>query len=276
MYCFGMGTVEESYTHGHHPVIVAAHARRTAAEAAGFVLPRISAGMRVLDVGCGPGSITVGLADHVGPTGHVVGVDNSREAIAIAASTRGHRPHLDYQVASVYELPFAAASFDVGYGHQTLQHLGDPVAALVEIRRVLRPGALLAVRDSDYGTMTHFPRYAELDAWLELYHAVARANGGEPDAGRRLSAWVRRAGFSEITVSSSVWTYATPDERAEWASLWANRIVLPRFRDRAAELGLAEAEGIAAMAEAWMHWAQEPDGWFGFIHGEVVATRFDD
>ena len=268
-----MSRIDETYTHGHHPVVVGAHARRTAAEAAAFVLPSIRAGSRILDFGCGPGSITVGLADHIGPEGSVVGIDNSPDVVAIASEAARTRGNVEFEVASVYELPFAPGSFDVAYGHQTLQHLADPVAALTEVNRVLRSGGLIAVRDSDYGTMTHFPRYRELDSWLDLYHKVARANGGEPDAGRHLPRWVRNAGFLDSVISSSVWTYATEAEREDWATLWANRIVLPRFVDRAAQLELAGRHEIEEIAAAWKRWAHEPDGWFAFIHGEVVATK---
>ena len=268
-----MSRIEEHYTHGHDPVVVAAHARRTAAEAAAFVLPRLESGMRVLDFGCGPGSITTGIADHILPEGRVVGIDNSPAAIAIAAGGAQDRPNLVYAVSSVYDLPFADESFDAAYGHQTLQHLGDPVAALAEVRRVLSPGALVAVRDADFGTMTHFPQYDRLDAWLDLYHRVARANGGEPDAGRRLPGWVRAAGFVDCTITSSVWTFATRRERQDWASLWVSRTALPRFRDRALQLSLIDADEIEDIAAAWKLWADEPDGWFAFIHGEVVAIK---
>jgi ubiquinone/menaquinone biosynthesis C-methylase UbiE len=268
-----MSSEEEVYTHGHHPVIVAAHAERTAAEAAAFVLPRLQRGMRVLDIGCGPGSITAGLAEHVGESGSVVGIDNSEEAVEIASATHAAASNLTFETASAYALPFADASFDVAYGHQVLQHLVDPIAALREVNRVLRPGGLIAVRDADYGTMTHHPRYPEIKTWLKLYRKVARANGGDPDAGRRLHQWVRGADFTEIEVTSSVWTYATPSERRSWANLWARRIMLPRFADRAVELDLCEYMEIAALASGWRRWASEPDGWFAFIHGEVVGVK---
>lgn len=267
-----MTEIEEHYTHGHDPVVVTAHAGRTAAEAAAFVLPRLRSGMRILDFGCGPGSITAGLADHVGPEGEVVGIDNSPDVVAAAAAEE-ERANLEYHVASVYDLPFADASFDAAYGHQILQHLGDPVAALIEVRRVLRPGALVAVRDADYGTMTHFPHYAAIARWLDLYHQVARCNGGEPDAGRRLPGWVRAAGFSDRSVTSSAWTYAEATEKTEWATLWAKRVALPRFRDRAIQLGLADRHEIDEIAAGWKAWANELDGWFSFIHGEVVASK---
>ena len=212
-----------------------------------------------------------GLADHVGPTGSVVGIDNSADAIAIASS-RVSSENLSFKAASVYELPFPANSFDAAYGHQVLQHLIDPVAALREVRRVLKPGGIIGVRDADYGTMTHHPACPPLKTWLRLYHTVARANGGEPDAGRRLPQWVRAAGFQDLSVTSSVWTYATQEERDEWARLWASRIMLPTFADRAVDLGICERMEIAAIASGWHRWAEEPDGWFAFIHGEVVGT----
>lgn len=258
---------QEFYTHGHDSVVVNAHATRTVADSAQFLLPRLEASDRLLDFGSGPGSITVGLARHVDK---VVGVDSSAAAIAIAKSDAA-APNVEYLEASVYDLPLPDASFDVAYGHQILQHLGDPVAALSEVRRVLVPGGLVAVRDSDFGSMIHHPHYPELDAWLEVYRQVARCNGGDPDAGRKLAEWVRRAGYEDITATSSSWHYTTPERRQWWARLWADRIRLPRFRDRAADLGLADA--IEPIAAAWIRWAAEPDGWFAFVHGEVIARK---
>ncbi|MDJ0953846.1 MAG: methyltransferase domain-containing protein [Acidimicrobiia bacterium] len=261
---------EEYYTHGHHPVVVDAHARRGAGDSAEFLLAHLQPGSRLLDFGCGPGSITADLAEIVGSAGSVIGVDSSAEAIAIARRDSA-ATGAEYVAASVYELPFAEAEFDVAYGHQVLQHLAEPVPALLEVRRVLRPGGLLAVRDADYGSMTHYPHYPELDRWRDLYTQVARSNGGEPNAGRRLVHWAQQAGFTLVRASASSWHYTTPEERAAWAELWAGRIRLPRFADRAATLGLgADIDTIAA---AWRRWANEPDGWFAFLHGEVIAKR---
>src|SRR6185503_13988946 len=136
----------ETYTHRHAAATVKQHAQRTADEAAAFLLPQLRAGMRLLDVGCGPGSITRGLAERVTP-GEVVGVDLSADTLEAArrdAAARG-LDNLRYEEGSVYALPFPDASFDVAYAHQVLQHLRERDAALREILRVLRPGGLLAV-----------------------------------------------------------------------------------------------------------------------------------
>ena len=105
------------------------------------------------------------------------------------------RDNLEFVEGDVYALDYADASFDVVYANQLLQHLADPVAALQEMRRVLRPGGLLGVRDADYATMHPAPKFAEYERWDALYHAVAYVNNAEPDAGRYLSGWVRAAGF---------------------------------------------------------------------------------
>ena len=140
--------------------------------------------MDLLDVGCGPGTITVDLAASVGP-GRVTGVDREPAVVAEAtglleASATGN---LEFVTGDVYSLGFDDQSFDVAHAHQVLQHLTDPVAALVEMRRVLRPGGILAVRDSDYGGFVWAPADPVLDRWLELYHQVCSRNGADADAG---------------------------------------------------------------------------------------------
>jgi SAM-dependent methyltransferase len=264
----------EVYTHSHHPVVVAAHAARIAEEAAAFMLPRLDDDMAIIDLGCGPGSITVGLGDAVAE-GRVVGVDAAegivREA-AVRAAERG-ADNVTFVVASVYELPFPDASFDAAYAHQLLQHLAEPVAALVEAKRVLRRGGLIGVRDADYGTMTHYPHDPRLRRWLEIYREVARHNGGQPDAGRRLPAWLRAAGFADIVATTSTWTYADPESRADWAGLWArrNQIEGP-FTQTAFQEGITDIAELRDIGDAFHEWAAAPDGWFAFIHGEAVGT----
>ena len=254
----------EVYTHSHQPVVLSSHASRTAEEAAAFLLNHLRPGMRVLDIGCGPGSITIGLARYVSPA-EVVGIDQAQEALdaAVRLAADESVSNVSFRQADVYDLPFEDASFEVVYGHQIVQHLADPVAALTEARRVLTPGGYVALRDADYGTMTHHPHDPMLDVWLTRYHEAARANGGEPDAGRRLAGWVRAAGFEHIHPTASTWLYATPEARAGWAELWAGR----RLE------GVAYNEDSDEITAAFRRWASQPDGWFAFIHGEVLARK---
>nr|WP_155855153.1 methyltransferase domain-containing protein [Actinotalea ferrariae] len=262
------------YTHGHHSSVVRSHARRTAASSAAYLLPLLEPGQRLLDVGCGPGSITVDLARAVSP-GEVVAVDAAPAAVELAreAALEADVPNLTVQVADVHALPFPAASFDVVHAHQVLQHLTDPVAALREMRRVTRPGGVLALRDADYAATTWFPASAGLDEWLALYHEVTEANRTEADAGRRLLHWALEAGFrpEQLTPGASAWCFATPEDRAWWAGTWAERVTSSGFAERALAAGLADDVALEALAEAWREWGEAPDGWFAILHGELIA-----
>jgi len=260
----------EVYTHSHAPVVVAAHARRTAEEAAAFLLPYLTSDMHLLDVGCGPGSITAGLGKYAG---RVVGIDRVPAVVADAKARTAMSSNVSFVTGSAYALPFSDGRFDVVYAHQVLQHVADPVALLVEAKRVLRPRGIVAVRDADYATMTHHPHDPVLDRWLEIYRAVARANGGEPDAGRRLLEWVGAAGFDEPVTTTATWTFATPESRRWWADLWADRIVLDHFVERAEQHGISDRAELLSVSDSFRSWADEPAGWFAFIHGEVRAIR---
>src|SRR5258706_569796 len=142
--------------------------------------------------------------------GRVLGLDRADEVLdtaRVAAHDAGV-DNVEFAVGDVYALDLPDASFDVVHAHQVLQHLTDPVAALREMRRVCAPGGVVAARDSDYATFTWWPEDPRLTRWLELYHEVARANGAEPDAGRRLLAWAHEAGFTDVQATASVWCFA--------------------------------------------------------------------
>jgi SAM-dependent methyltransferase len=262
----------ETYLHGHHSSVLQSHQWRTAENSAGYLLPWLAEDARVLDVGCGPGTITVDLAARV-PSGSVIGLDAADGVLATArdeASRRG-QDNVSFSPGNVYQLDFPDGAFDVVHAHQVLQHLSDPVAALTEMRRVCRPGGLVAARDGDYGGMFWYPASPGLDEWQALYRAVARGLGGEPDAGRHVLAWARAAGFSEVTASASAWCYAGPVDRPWWGRLWASRVSETAFADQAVEQGRATREDLERLARAWLEWGDSEDGWFAIPHGEVLC-----
>jgi ubiquinone/menaquinone biosynthesis C-methylase UbiE len=265
---------EGTYTHGHHDSVLRSHRWRTVENSAAYVIPHLRAGLRLLDVGCGPGTITLDLATHVAP-GTVVGVDRAAEVVAGAdAARQAHGvDHVSFDTGDVYALQFADATFDVVHAHQVLQHLTKPVAALEEMRRVLRPGGVLAVRDSDYAAFAWAPLDPALLRWNELYHQVTARNGAEADAGRFLLRWVQAAGFTDVRVSSSTWTFASPDDRQWWGGLWADRVEQSAFAQQAVDYGLSDTDELRSLAVAWRRWADAPDGCFIVPHGEVLARR---
>ena len=261
---------DDTYTHGHHPSVLRSHTWRTAENSASYLLPHLRPGMALLDVGCGPGTITADLAGRVAP-GEVVGMDRAADVVAAAADEHAGRAGLRFETGDVYDLAAADATYDVVHAHQVLQHLSDPVAALAEMRRVCRPGGVVAARDSDYGAFTWAPADPVLDRWLDVYRQVARSNRAEPDAGRHLKGWARRAGFTDVTASASVWCFTSDDDRAWWGGLWADRVVQSDLARQAVELGAATTEDLVAFAAAFRRWAAAPDGWFAVLHGEVLA-----
>jgi ubiquinone/menaquinone biosynthesis C-methylase UbiE len=259
------------YTHGHHDSVLRSHRWRNVENSAAYLRPHLRPGQHLLDVGCGPGALTLDLARHV-PNGAVVALDRAEGVLAEARATLSASPTpVRVLAGDVYGLPFPDASFDVVHAHQVLQHLTEPQRALQEMQRVCAPDGVVAVRDSDYGSFRWFPEDERLDAWLQMYMRVTLSNRAFPDAGRRLLSWAKAVGFRDVSAGASVWLFATPETRAWWGELWAERVAHSALAEQALERGFASRTELNEMADAFRTWAAAEGGWFSATHGELIA-----
>ncbi|MFN8389959.1 MAG: methyltransferase domain-containing protein [Bdellovibrionota bacterium] len=247
-------------------------ARRTASKEGGFFLRHLRPGMRVLDVGCGPGSMTLGFAEAVDP-GDVVGVDVQPSQVAQAqalSATRGTK-NIRFEAADAYELPFSDASFDAVFAYAVLWHLREPLRALAEIRRVLRPGGIVGICDCDWGGRIHAPMTPLLEQWYAVTIRVRQRNGGDPFSGRNERRLLLDAGFERAEASVSVWSGGTPEEIR-----------------RCAEFLKAQLQGFSStvLAEGWMNqatldavtsdldtWAEREDSFYADTYCEAIGYK---
>jgi len=207
------------YTPGYGTAMLDFFRQRTADMHAAFFLPYLPAGLRLLDAGCGPGSITLGLARKIAP-GQVIGVDIEGSQFAKAAGeARREGLSVEFRVASVYDLPFPSHSFDAVFSHAVMSHLSDAPASLREFHRVLKPGGLIGVRTGDLGGLLID---AESDAparGFAAYIEQQKKNGGDPLVGRKIGRLLRGAGFEVLKVGA---TYEViSDGASNFASLAA-------------------------------------------------------
>ncbi|TQL47756.1 ubiquinone/menaquinone biosynthesis C-methylase UbiE [Homoserinimonas aerilata] len=262
----------ERYSHGHHESVLRSHSWRTVENSAAYLVPSIRPGLEVLDLGCGPGTITVDLARRVAP-GRVVGMDAAADVIEKAAAHAREEgvDNVEFVVGDAYATGFDDDSFDVVHAHQVLQHVADPVAVLREARRIVRPGGVVAARDVDYGGTIVHPTTEGIASWADVYQLVHRGNGGEPDAGRRLKQWAREAGFTDVVSTASVWCFSSDEDRDWWGGMWRDRVLQSAFAGDAVSNGHATQDGLQQISDAWQEWALDPNGWMAMPHGEVLG-----
>ncbi|GGE87033.1 class I SAM-dependent methyltransferase [Mycetocola zhadangensis] len=266
--------ISERYTLGHHESVLRTHSWRTVDNSAAYLAPYLVPGVQVLDVGSGPGTITLDIAERINP-GSVIGMDASSD-VCISASTLARDSgvmNVDFVPGDAYALDYPDDTFDIVHAHQVLQHVGDPVAVLREMRRVVKPGGIVAARDVIYGAASWFPLLRGLDTWMRVYQSLARSNAGEPNAGRSLKAWAMEAGFTHVESSASIWCFSTDADRDWWGSAWADRAVESSFAEQSIETGAASQAELNEISAAWTEWVGDDRGWYAMPHGEILARK---
>ena len=261
---------QEVYTLRDNPACEALHATRTAIQDAAFFLPYLRPGMDVLDVGCGPGGITVGLAGVVAP-GKAVGVDFQTTQVEQARALAAERGVVNarFETGDAYQLPFPNGAFDAVFAHAVLMHLREPVRALAEMRRVLRPAGIAGVRDPDLEAVFLAPSSPLLEQRRELHIRVLRHNGGDPSVGRHYRRLLLEAGFSRAEASASVASGGSLEGTRRAAAFMRNRFQ-GFARTALAEGWIAQATVDAMVAEIDA-WAERPDAFSAILWCEAIG-----
>lgn len=263
------------YTTDHSPQVLQTHDWRTAANSAAYLLPHIKPNSKILDIGCGPGTITTDLA-RLAPTGHVTGLEYVPDPLPQARSHAEQNgvTNVDFQVGDIHSLNFPDNSFDIVHVHQVLQHVADPVHALQEMRRVAKAdGGIVAARES--AVLSWYPENAGIEKWLDLSARVGKAKGGNPHPGRVLHVWAREAGFEDLRIrrSAGTWCFSSPEERRYWGGSMAGRVRDSGFAKLVTGEGFAGREVLEEIAEGWEEFVRAEDGWFGLMHGEILCWK---
>jgi SAM-dependent methyltransferase len=237
----------EGYAPGWDTDVMAMLHARTADERAAFALPFLRSGFRVLDIGCGPGAITLGLARRVLPHGKCVGVDvqpSQIDAAQCAADAAG-ATNVSFQTGNAYHLPLTSASFDVVFAHALFEHVAEPQRVLGEMSRVLRPSGVIAVCSSDWSGAHIEPDSEDVRCALQGHFMLRRRAGGDPFAGGRLAEWVSAAGFSIVQVGAN--------DRVDMGYTDIARYVAARLDQARADVSTADSllEQAAAAAGRW-------------------------
>lgn len=262
--------VKEQYSQRANPGFEAIMSLRTAEKEGAFFLRHLRPGMRVLDVGCGPGSITLGFAETVSP-GEVVGVDFQPSQVSLAQGlsvARGMK-NTRFEVADAYRLPFPDGSFDAVFANAVMWHLREPLRALTEVRRVLRPGGIVGIRDCDWGGRIHAPTTPLLEQWYALTIKIRQRNGGDPYLGRHNRRLLLEAGFARPEASVSVWSAGTPEEVRVCAAFLSAQ--LHGFASTALEEGWMDRTTVEKVAAEIDVWAGRPDALYFDTYCEALG-----
>jgi SAM-dependent methyltransferase len=238
-----------------------------------FLLPHLDSGLDVLDAGCGVGSIALDVAPMVAP-GRVVGVDvdaGQTEAARRSAAERGIR-NAEFEVGSVAELPFEDATFDVVYSNAVLMYLREPVRALAEMHRVLRPAGLAAVSDDDLGTIVMTPERPELRRGPDLFERAVAHEGGNPRYSRNLRALMLEAGFARTQgFATAPEVYGDADGTRWFAEVAVGVLGAPAMAEVIIGEGWASREELDELIAALRDWGRRPDAFASWIYCGAIG-----
>jgi 2-polyprenyl-3-methyl-5-hydroxy-6-metoxy-1,4-benzoquinol methylase len=277
-----------TYAPSHAAPQITNHSWRTATNSAAYLLPNLASlastnpSLRLLDVGCGPGTLTVSFASHLPPTAHIIGTDISSSVLSRAADHASEKgvANVEFKEADIYTLsstfPNDQDKFDVVHAHQVFCHLNNPLPALQSMLSICKPGGIIALRESDLRMQTIHPETAGLRTSHDCLMQYHKSTGGSTSLGTELVSLAMKAGIprENITATMGTWCISTREEREAWGGAFATRCRKgsPMW-ETATGNGWWSKQEMEGMARAWEEWIEAEDGVWGLMNGEVVIRK---
>ncbi len=264
------------YIMGYSEAYLRILSSRSVADACGYLMPRLWPGLRVLDVGCGPGSISAGLAEIVAP-GELRGIDiaPSQVEMAVQAAAARGLSNAEFSVADVRDLPFDDGSFDVVHCNDALAYIPDTEAALNEMKRVLKSGGILGWREIIMDLcMTHpDPEPRPASQAYAIFADTLAADDGHPQLGKELAGHLDQAGFTDIRMSASFETFTGPERRKLLYDLGEQWFFTPNVQSPATQYGAATLRRFDELKQSRERWYHSIGAIGAFAFGEALAVK---
>jgi SAM-dependent methyltransferase len=263
-----------NYTMGYSEEFLQLLDRRNAGNCAAYLLPLLKPGMKLLDLGCGPGTITMGLAEAVNPgEAHGIDMEESQIAMAQVAAEVSNHTNTIFQVGNALSLPYDDETFDVVHSHAVIMHIPDTKAAMAEARRVLKTGGTLATRDLIGESSFIEPGTEGLrEAWTTFTNLM-RGNGAHPEIGKEMKAVMLDSGFSDIRCSASFDSYGTPADLAFYYAFIIDWFFSEQLIERVTGLGIASREKFDFWRSELDNWRDSPGAFGALAFGECLGRK---
>ncbi|MDE2861754.1 MAG: methyltransferase domain-containing protein [Chloroflexota bacterium] len=262
------------YTMGFSEGFLESLRRYTAAANAAYLLPYLRPGLRILDFGCGPGTISVGLAHAVAP-GELHGVDmeKSQTDMAEAAAAFYGLDNAVFHGGDVTDMPFEDDFFDVAHCHNVLMHVPDTAAVLAEVKRVLKPGGIIGCRELNCSASFTYPDFGIIRRAWDMFEDVLTADDGHPQMGKELKSHILAAGFTNVKASGSFVTYSSPQDIEYIYRFIQNWFLSAEITEAAIKYGAATERLCEEIRVAYSRWKEHPGAVIGVAFGEVLANK---
>lgn len=246
-----------------------------AADTSAWLLEQLRPGHRVLDMGCGPGSITLGLAQAVAPGGQAVGVDMEESQLAIAKelAERHGVSNLVLTQGDIISMDLPEERYDAVHLHRVLTHVPDTSAVLYQAKRTLRPGGLLFCRDMITGECFTEPGSLGLNKAWRMYEGLVGWNDGHPNIGRQLKETLQSAGFGDVVTRATFRTYQTQEEVKAIHRMAKSWLLSEEISQDAISYGAIRPLDRTRIAEAYDRWLQHPGAWMAQAYGEAMGRK---
>ena len=262
------------YTLGYSDVILETQTRATAETSAAHLLPSLSPGLHLLDFGCGPGNMSVGLAKAVAP-GEMHGVDMDESLIETARSLAAERgqDNAVFHVGDVTDLQFEDGFFDVAHCRNVLMHVPDTAAVLSEVKRVLKPGGIIACREMICESAFTHPDFGILRRSWDMFEDLVQADEGHPQMGKDMKSHILKAGFTDLRINASFSVYNSPEAIVYIHNLIIRWLLSSEATEAAIKYGASSEELVNDLKVAYDRWKEHPGALFAFAYGEAIATK---
>ena len=262
------------YTMGYSDVILETQLRATAETSAAFLLPDLRPGLRLLDFGCGPGTISVGLAKAVAP-GEMHGVDMDEAQIDMARSITASQGQNNaiFHVGDITDLEFEDSFFDAAHCRSVLMHVPNTAAVLSEVKRVLKPGGIIACREMICESAFTYPEFGIMRRSWDMFEDLVVADDGHPQMGKELKGRLLEAGFADIRMSASYSLYSSPEAIASIYRLISQWLLSPEIAEAAIKYGAASKSLVNDLQAAYDRWKDHPGALFAFAYGEAIGRK---